>query len=590
MREEAVPHKMKKSIGHAFLRSHVASLISVVGVVVVYAVWRCALHLGEGKWRPAATGRLLAAGGEEEEGSFACRYAGEGEDEGGHTGEAEYPDEATELLARGSSVISTFVCVAESAQSLLLRLPVADRHKAACLLFSGVIVEFSALLSLVGEGVRTSFNPATAAVNQVILNIAGSIPLGSIRGAESKYYRLRLIIKKLKRTRHQLPVLPEEERMQKLRELLFLQELSHTQIKAAFDTMESVVTPLGNVDRGDLAHAMAQLSHTVYARKNQVMRDGRLREWLTVNESPWKHSPLLPRNYLDFILLQDQPNFNNLVAELTDPTLPFARPRRAPLGMRTTEEEIQMQRAPEFGLAEEGVKEQSAFQRRGYEAIPWACRSPQRSQLQAPHAEMRAPHRHSPGMENNVYREGSGQGCDHNRTEFLTGGGAIGGGISEASAPLLSSQWDFIRSSDEGYNLFSFPPTWQENKQSDEVTVDSLGWSSQEASGVAADAAEQNVLMDVGMPTPGHTNDIASAVRLLLTSRSSLLSSQTLSSPQQEATVHVEIGDGASRAPGSHRGTRRVYHGVAEGEPRGVQTPESDASAAGGDSGKGSAA
>ncbi|CDI75447.1 hypothetical protein, conserved [Eimeria praecox] len=321
--EEAASWRSKRPADQLRPRNRAATLISIVAIVLVCVVWRCFLQLGAGRWRVAA-GRSLAAGGEEGEGVFGCKYTGAEEAHGSQTSGAVFGREKRALLLRASSVISSFGCLVHYAGKSVFRLPMLEQHKAASLLLGMIIVELAALTALVGEPLEATLDCVFSIVDQALARVSNTVYRARIRNSNTKYNRLRMVIRRLRDTRHPTTAAPEAERLKGLRQLLLLQELGQLQMRAAFESVGKAISPSGKLNTQLLETALSVISHTSHVRKNQVMREPKLREWLVANETQWARSCLLPRSYLKVVLRLQQPVFKELIVELSDPSLTFA--------------------------------------------------------------------------------------------------------------------------------------------------------------------------------------------------------------------------------------------------------------------------
>ncbi|CDJ36614.1 uncharacterized protein EMH_0021480 [Eimeria mitis] len=323
--QDAVFHKYNRPISRFLVHTRVASLILVVAFALAWVTLRCAFQLGAGRWRGAAFGRSLAAGGGEDEGSSLCSYAPEEQAHApGPAAPVGYAFDAHRLLGRAALVVKTFQHLTEQAENPLLGVTVYDRHRATTLLLTLIILELSAVTALVGSSLDDMLKSTISLVDQVMLNVSETLLGGRIRNADSKYTRLRVILQKLGKAEHPPPDLPEAERMRRLHELLVLQETAQQQTSVVIQMMKNAFNNVGEIDRNTLDAALKLLTHVAYARKNQVMRDSVLRSWLLENESSRDHSPLIPKSYLRHILNEEQPSFEDLMKQLTDPSLPCA--------------------------------------------------------------------------------------------------------------------------------------------------------------------------------------------------------------------------------------------------------------------------
>ncbi|CDJ56135.1 hypothetical protein, conserved [Eimeria maxima] len=350
MTHEAITYKVGRPGGHASLRTRVVFMMPVVVLALVYILWGCAMQLRAGQWREEASVRLLAAGGGEGDIFQLCR-SGQGEPLGsqGTIARKYYTPEEQELLNHAAIVISSFAKTTNAMEGIILNLQRENKHKIASLLFSFALVELSAISMLVGGDLHSELVSTFVSVKKALERVSPQNPEGIMPNADSKYRRLHSILKKFSSS---VPTKSYSgpDRIQQLRELLHLQEVGLTQVRTAFNYIWEAIWPPEKGTMEIPEHAFSLLSHTVYVRKNHIVRNPTLNQWLLDNEIDQKHSPVLPRSYLKAVLKLPQLTFDNCLSELTDPRLPCGGPK----GMRAEGPQARQALQEEHDGAQEG--------------------------------------------------------------------------------------------------------------------------------------------------------------------------------------------------------------------------------------------
>ncbi|CDJ56134.1 hypothetical protein, conserved [Eimeria maxima] len=294
-------------------RKQALTIVAVGALAVTFAVLRCAVQGGPNR----TTGdELRSLSGVKGVGpKAACWEATGNEFEERGSGDQTLLEQ--DLVRRTSIFLNSLVTILRNNEPVLARIPVHTRSKILSLLLTLVVQELAALASVLGESSRAALVYTVREVG-VITRRLGTTITRKTGGFCSRRLQLYLssVLRRLELSGPQGTHMPPLERLQKLQDLLQLQEEMLLNLSFVFDHLTRGFSSGNDADNETLMAAKKKLGDLLHTRKQHIFTNPTLSRWLLEDENQSKRFAVATPTYLTFLQKRTPPTVEEMLKEL----------------------------------------------------------------------------------------------------------------------------------------------------------------------------------------------------------------------------------------------------------------------------------
>ncbi|CDJ36612.1 uncharacterized protein EMH_0021450 [Eimeria mitis] len=323
-------------------RRQALTLMAFGTLAVTYAVLRCAIQRFPN--RKAGDEPRSLVGGKRVQAPEACLgVRGSGFEKRG--ARSEKPSDE-ELQHRASGFMNSFVRIMKANEPVLAQIPVHKRSKILSLLLTLVVQELAALATVLDDSSRDTLVQTVREVG-IVTNRLGTTITRRTGGACSRRLQLFLgkVLRRLELSGPQGSLLPRTERLQKLSDLLRLQEVMLVNLREVFDDLVKGFSAGGDPSDDDLNAAKDKLGDLLHVRKEQIFLDPQLSWWLLDGENQTKRFAVASSAHVQLLRQRRPPTVEEMIEELT--TLSARRREQRVISQQSTLADASEAYAPE---------------------------------------------------------------------------------------------------------------------------------------------------------------------------------------------------------------------------------------------------
>ena len=223
-----------------------------------------------------------------------------------------------ELQKKASGFMNSLLTIVKSNEPVLVRIPMQTRSKVLSLLLTLFVQELAALASVIGEDSRAALVHTVGEVSMITCRLGTTITRrkGGVCSRRLQLY-LSSILRRLELSGPQGSFLPPTERLQKLHELLLLQEAMLENLSVAFNKLTRLLSSGCDPDDAGLIATTARLGDLLHIRKKHILSDPLLSRWLLERENQGKRFGVASPGYITQLRLRKRPTVEKMLEELT---------------------------------------------------------------------------------------------------------------------------------------------------------------------------------------------------------------------------------------------------------------------------------
>ncbi|CDI75445.1 hypothetical protein, conserved [Eimeria praecox] len=213
--------------------------------------------------------------------------------------------------------MSSFVTIVKNNEPVLARIPVQTRSKILSLLLTLVVQELAALASVLDDSSRAILVQTVREVGVITRRLGMTITrrTGGICSRRLQLY-LASVLQRLEVSGPQGSRLPLGERLQKLHDLLRLQEVMVVNLSAVFNNLTRGFSSGNDPDDEALLETKNKLGDLLHIRKEHIFMDALLSRWLLESENRSRRFAVASPAHLLHLRRRERPTVEEMLQEL----------------------------------------------------------------------------------------------------------------------------------------------------------------------------------------------------------------------------------------------------------------------------------